>query len=243
MTRLKVSLGALMVCAASFAAFGASNAAASTLHQCENTGGTKLETAQRYSDSECKTKSVTGSFQTVPLSAGSHEVTTTGTSDFVLSSAPLGIKNKITCKKMGSVATAINEEVGGKMQVSGGASVTEFSECVVNEPAGCTVAEQPIKTKEITSITEDLAGEVMRTKYTPKTGTELAAITLANCGLLNGKHSLNGVTRSESEGTTTQKFTTTSGSELTFFGAAATLTGTYHLVTTLTGQFLALETP
>src|SRR3954451_9738987 len=245
MTRLKVSLGALMVCAASFAAFGASNAAASTLHECTKAEATS--TSVRFEDSNCQEESAKGRFATTPLSAGSHKVTAEGTTPFVLSSAPFGIKQKITCKKMmTNGATAANEEVGGKMQVSGGASIIEFSECEVNEPAGCTVAE-PIKTKETTLVTEDLAGGVMRTKYTPKIGTEFTTITLGNCGLVNGGHTTNGALRSESKGVTTQEFSTTSGSELTFFGTTVTLTGTYDEYTetapNVKGPMLSLETP
>lgn len=245
MVRLKISLAALMVCAASFGAFGVSNAAASTLHECKTTGEPGA-TAQRFEDSNCTKKLETGGFQTVPL-AGTAKVTAQGTSAFVLSMAPLGIKNKITCNSMmSSGATATNAEVEGKMKVNGGASGLEFSECAVNEPAGCTVAN-PIKIKEITSVTEDLAGEVMRTKFAPKTGTEFVTITLGNCGLLNGGHTVNGVARSESEGVTTQRFSTTSGSALTFFGATATLTGTYQLFTEeagpKAGPMLSLETP
>ncbi len=241
MIRLKVSLGALLACAAAFAVFGSGTAAASTLHEClKSTEGT----SQRYSDSECTTKSETGEFRTVPLPVKeAKKVKATGTSNFVLKSAPLGIQNEITCTEMSSNgATAENNEEGGKMDVKGGAQKTVFKNCTVNKPAGCTVAE-PIETKPITSTTEDLAGEVHRTKFTPVTGTEFVTITLSNCGLLNGGHTVNGTASSEGEGTTTQAFTTSSGSSLTFFGATATLEGKYHVATEANGQLLALETP
>jgi hypothetical protein len=242
MIRLKVSLGALLACAAAFAVLGSGTAAASTVHECKETGGTAKLTAQRYSDSACTTKSETGKFQTVPVE-GTQKVKATQTSNFVLKSAPLGIQNEITCEELSSSgATVTNVEEGGVMKVKGGAQKTIFSKCQVNKPAGCTV-KQPIETKEVTSITEDLAGEVMRTKFTPVVGKEFVTITLEGCGLLNGNHTIEGVARSQSEGTTTQAFSTTSGSELTFFGATATLEGKYHVATESGGQLLALETP
>src|SRR3954453_5314448 len=98
MTRLKVSLGALMVCAASFAAFGASNAAASTLHECTKAEATS--TSVRFEDSNCQEESAKGVFATTPLSAGSHKVTAEGTTPFVLRSSSFASKKKITCTQM-----------------------------------------------------------------------------------------------------------------------------------------------
>lgn len=226
MSRKRSILGALAIAALSCAALvGASSASAavSSLHEClKNVSGTEKGP---FSDPECKTTSKTGEFHTVKLT-GKPKLTLTNTGNFVLNSAPLGIQNEITCEEMMSAETTAENTASG----FSGEGKTTFSKCVVNKPAGCTV-KQPIETVKLKASSEDLESGVMRTKYTPASGTAFVTITLENCGLLNGGHTVTGVARSQTVDTETEEFSSTSGSELSFFGATATLTGKLHTVT------------
>jgi hypothetical protein len=184
-------------------------AEASTVHERKETGGTAKVTAQRYSDSACTAKGESGKFQTVPVE-GTQKVKATQTSNFVLKAAPLGIQIEITCQEQSAVgATVTDVEEGDVMKIDGGAQKIVFSKCTVNKLAGCTVA-QPIEVPQLVSETEDFASEVMRTRFSPSEGNRFVVITLENCGLLNGGHTIEGTASSESEGTTTQKFTSSS---------------------------------
>lgn len=225
MSRKRSLLGALTIAALCCAALvGASNASAvvSSLHECiKSATGTEKGP---FTNANCNETSKTGEFRTVRLE-GKKELTATQTTPFVLKSAPLGIQNEITCEEMMSAETTAENNASG----FSGEGKTTFSKCAVNKPAGCTV-QQPIETVKLKASSED--STVMRTKYTPASGTAFVTITLENCGLLNGGHTVTGVARSEAINTETEEFSTTSGSELSFFGATATLTGKLHFVTT-----------
>src|SRR3954453_16815858 len=151
MTRQRSILGALVLAALCFAALGASSAsgAVSSLHECQKLPVT-FTAKGRFNEGCQVLNTKTGEGRTVKTS-GLLKLTATQTSNFVLESAPLGIKNKITCEEMMSAeTTAENTET----KITGEGKTT-FSKCKVDEPAGCTVVE-PIETVKLKAESEDL---------------------------------------------------------------------------------------
>jgi hypothetical protein len=117
----------------------------------------------------------------------------------------------------------------------------ELSACKVNKPIGCTV-KQPIETVQLSESSEDLAGEVMRTLFTPKEGSKLATITLEGCAI-KGAYSLEGKLRSQTVSIETEEFSATSGSELTIGKAAVIIKTSFHDATASGGKTVVRETP
>jgi hypothetical protein len=239
MSRMKSALGLGLLSALCLCAFGASSASAMTAHECLQSAGTG---GISYTSSACTTAGA-GGWQKVPI-AGTQSVKFTGTSSFTLSATVAGVKFTITCSGQESVgATLANSEVGGEMIVSGEGK-TKFTGCSVTAPVGkgCVVPGT-IETVNLASTTAG-GGALMGAKFTPKAGEEFVTIPVTKCTTeaLNGNKVVKGSAKSETKTPTTQAFTTTSGSSLTFGGQAATFTGEIHASTT-DGTPLLLETP
>jgi hypothetical protein len=237
MTRTKSILGLLIGAALCFAAFGASSASAATLHECTEVEPTS--TAGRFSDSECTEEAGEGEYATTPIS-GIQNVKATSTGHFTLTSIAGGIHVVITCEAMESHGTATNEEVAGAMTVSGEAGSVAYTGCTLVETPGTEGCSVPtnLTTNPVTSMTEGTS-----VKYTPKEGSTFIEIPLENCGVLTGNKKVKGSAKSEAKSPTTQEFNEGSGSELSFGGQPAKLTGSYHLVTTASGTPLYLSSP
>ncbi|HEX8752777.1 MAG TPA: hypothetical protein VF731_05100 [Solirubrobacterales bacterium] len=178
--------GALMSCA--LIAQSATAATNLTAFTCVNGEG-----SLDFSDSHCDhtvEKLGTGEYGHVAIPAGKvTEVENVSTTVAILKSSALGITTEIKCNKTHGSGTFQNEEVGGGFTGSGTGS-TEFSECTVAQPPGCTVQE-PIKTVKLRAEPVE-EGSKMGGKITPAEGTTFTVITLANCGLLNGEKSIQG---------------------------------------------------
>lgn len=247
MSKRKSILGILIasaMCICAVGAFGVSSASALTMHECTEASGT----TGSYTTSECSVTSETGKFHWVPI-VGKQTLTPTATTNFTLGAVVGGVKFKIVCTALGGTATAENTEAAGEMKIVG-TGVAEYSGCSVSEPAGksCVVAN-PIKTVELSSTTKE-----MKFTYTPKSGEKFTTIVVSGCTVtaLNGEKEVKGTAVAEVEepgtgtemGTagTTQKFTETSGSTLTFGGQAATFLGSLHY-STANGTKVAALTP
>jgi hypothetical protein len=244
MTRTKSILGLLIGAALCFAAFGASNASAATLHEC--TLAEETSTAARYEDSECKNEAGGGFFATTPIS-GKQNVKATNTGNFTLTAVVAGVHFVITATGMESVEGWAENDTSleGNMTVRGASKKVKYTGVTLHseEPGleGCTVPGT-LETGEVESMTEG-----MGVKYTPVGSTIFIEIPVSGCEntTLNGVKKVKGSARSEAESgtsTTTQEFSETSGSELTFAGQKAKFLGKYHL-TTENGTPLHLETP
>jgi len=241
MNRMKSVLTLGLLSALCLCAFGASTASAVptgvTLHECTNlfegTGGNP------YTSATCETVGP-GGYGTAPIS-GTQSVVATGTSNFVLSATVAGVKFTITCTGLESVGATATNGTSGEEMFASGEGKTKFTGCTVTAPVGkgCVVPGT-IETVNLSSKTNAAMG----TKYTPKSGEEFVTIPVTKCTTeaLNGNKIVKGSATSETKTVTTQAFTTTSGSSLTFGGQAATFTGDYHFSTT-NGTRLALETP
>jgi hypothetical protein len=240
MTLPRSSLGILIICAVCFAVMGVSSASAQTLHECQKVGSGGTSTT--FSDANCTTPSIGGEYRTVPLPLNTTvNVKGTNTTSMTMTASPLGIAIEITCSTLSSEGgTATNVEEGGKMKIKGEVTTTIFSGCEMKKPAGCVVPAE-IKTKSLVSETVDTE-TTMRTKITPKEGTTFVSFPVSNCGILNGEKTVVGTASSETVTPTTQRFSATSGSALTFAGATVTLTGDGHGSTT-DGTPLYAETP
>jgi hypothetical protein len=222
-----------------------------TLHQCKEEAGT----AETYSNSSCSVPSAEGHFRWVPIAPKEvHAVVpaltpTTGTSETHAVLRGLiagGIRYKITCTGLtSSNSEAENEEVGGVMSVVGHGKA-KFSGCYMPEPSGsgCTVPTT-LETNELNSSTKE-----MTTTYKPAAGLEENFITFTMSGctggfnVLNGSKTVKGAVSSVTESSlpTSQMFTETSGSNLTFGGQPAQFEAVIHLATE-NGVSLASLTP
>jgi len=238
MSRLKTYLAVLFGSSLLLGVFAVSNAGAVTMHVCKEAAAGA--TATEFSNSSCSTPLIGGKFRTVPV-VGTQAIQTTSTATWVMTASPLGINTEIVCKKSHSEgATATNVEEGGKMKIKGGSSTTVFEECQMNKPVGCIVPTT-IKTKGLVGESVDTE-TTMRAKIAPSEGTAFTSFVVSNCGLLNGEKTVNGTVSGETQTTTTAKFSSTTGSALTYAGATATLTGETHGSTT-DGTQLHVETP
>jgi hypothetical protein len=226
-----------------WACLPASNAAAMTMYECkENPEGP----GPHYSDSSCTQFNGSGKYETVTLEQGKTvEVTPTSTETFLSQVVLLGIPFKFHCENAtGSAQTTNSVDEKGNMYVQGNGKV-KLQQCIELEPegVGCTIPTE-IETKELQLQT---AG--MSTSYVPKEGTTLTTLKISGCGGsakgLNGEWAVTGklVAVTEEATPTTQRFTSTSGSEMKIGGTAATFTGALHYATKANGQTLALETP
>lgn len=228
---VSLGVGALCLCA-----FAVSSASALTLHECKakGSGGT----GSFYSDANCVNPEAGGKFERVPIGEAAQKISTTNTSNFTIGTTiNLATFNIICTVVTSSGETAANGLVGGEMFVSGEA-VTEFSTCNVEKgPEGCNVTV--VKTEKLKYKTTP----ANLIKYEPVAGTLFAKIKVEGCknGALNGEKELKGTATSETLTPQTQKFTTESGTNLTFAGAGATLTGEYHVSTEGKTEVLSFE--
>lgn len=252
MNRCRSLFGVVIACvlsACAMCALGASSASALTWHECMEKVGTPE--GNGYTNAECSetASSPGGKFHWVPIEEP-MTARPTSTGNFNLTATVGGVKFKIVCTGLTGTASAKNEEVGGVMGVSG-TGVAEYSGCTVTEPSGkgCTVAN-PIKTVELAFTTKE-----MSFVYNPKSGETFTTIVVSGCSVtaLNGEKLVKGTAVASVEapstgtnmgtGPTTQTFSTTSGSTLTFGGQSATLTGALHYATTEEGPKVAALTP
>lgn len=147
-------------------------------------------------------------------------VTGSGSGEYVLKGTPLGIKTEIKCAKVKVEKGAI--DVGG---VDKGTSELGFTECKVEKPAGCSVAE-PIKANDRTVLAETPVQEL----FEPPTGsTTFAEITLTGC-VVAGTFKVEGSQLCElpnagTESTSHEVVCKTTGSKLKFGGKAAEFSG------------------
>jgi hypothetical protein len=237
-------LGALLVSALCVCAFGVSNAAAVTFHQCENGTG---QTA-----SECEP-----GVHTTPI-VGSHKIKptltpTTGTAEThaVLAATIGGIKTKITCTGLtGSGSVENVEGIEGKMSVTGKELIQEFTGCVLVEPGqNCTVPATITTNKSKMESIDNTTTGTMQQKFTPESGEIFTGIVISGCtggaAILNGTKNVTGTATSEvlAASPTSAEFTSTTGSALKFGGQTATFEMVYHIATADNGKTLALETP
>ncbi len=105
-----------------------------------------------------------------------------------MTSEALGVKVEITCNT-GTGTGWIENPIGGGPGI--GLGTGSASNCTVNKPAGCTVAE-PITATTKTELTE-LGGSFWGVA-TPDEGSTFVEIELKNCGLLNQKFKITGKT-------------------------------------------------
>jgi hypothetical protein len=249
MTRRKSMLGALCLCALSicaFAAFGVSNAAAMTMHECLEATGTGV----KYTDNTCTTESGTGKFQTVPIELGKSvalepTLTPTGTppvTHAVLTSTVAGIEIEITCTALSSTNTVAKNVAGNIVEGSGNVTFTgcglvrpEKQECTVKGGGGGagTIITNLLSTKT----------EGMNTKFTPPKEKAFVEIEFSGCktAALNGTKPVNGFVNGVQTTPTSQTFNSGAG-ELTFGGQVAHFIATVHYKTKGTSTLVALET-
>lgn len=245
-------LGALLLCALCFSAFSAASASGSTLHVCTEEG-LNQSTLERYTNGTCLvTDTITpGHFHTTEIANGTAtKVTGEGEGNQELSATLSGVKFTIKCTgQMTTAGTGTNVEEGGVMKTKGAGIVIEYTGCTVTAPAekGCKIKEGKIKTVALKSITVDEAGEVMKVKFEPESGTKFTTITVEGCSVsaLNGEKPVEGTASGLVSKTDAGllEFTSTSGSALTFGGQAATYTGKTRSVMEGTTLKLAEETP
>ena len=241
-TRRNSIVGALVLCALSFCAFGAasSSAAVLTWHTCttHQAGGT----GPRFSDSHCQTPSASGEFETVEIPTNVlTPVTVTSTAESKSGATIGGIETEIVCTEMMSTAGGV-ENVNEPMAAKGSGGVFVYSGCTVSKPAGCVVKGGTVTTVSLKS--EAFAsGAEHKIKFEPEEGTIFTTITLEKCTNegFNGAKKVTGKVTAVSEGSM-QTTSGTAGGELKFGGQTATFSSTSHLVMAGTENTVALET-
>ena len=262
----KSILGAMLLSALAFCAFGASSASASTLHECVQEKQA-APTNQPFTDSTCQTASTEGTWFTKPILANTKielEPTLTKTlgggtggageeegEHAVMHGTVGGVEYRITCKKLSSPnSVAENKEVGGKMVVEG-TGKSRFEECSMPKPTQCTVPAT-IETEELTQTIVDVSETEHFVKFAPVVAPKFVTFTISNAAgktcpeALRGAKTAEGSVRArvDSPDKRMLTFDSTSGSELKFGGQPALFTATIHFKTKGgTGQTVAWETP
>ena len=260
----KSILGAMLLSALTFCAFGAASASASTLHECveESVGAT----AGGFTDSTCQTESKTGTFHTKPIAPNTKielEPTLTETAGggtggageeagvhLVVHGTIGSVEYRITCKKLTSPNSASeNKESGGKM-VNEGTGKNRFEECSMTKPTQCAVPAT-IETVELKVTTVDQESGEMFFKVAPVSGSQFVTLTISNAPektcpeALRGSKTVEGNVwgRVDTSDKRMMTFDSTSGSELRFGGQPALFTATVHFKNKNTGRTVASETP
>jgi hypothetical protein len=237
-------LSALSICA--FAAFGVSNAAAMTLHECKAETGT----GTKYTDSTCSTESKTGTFQTVTLPLNTNvelEPTLTPTGEppvthAVLASTVAGIAIEITCTALSSGNTIAKNVTGNIVEGSGS---TTFTGCTLAKPTGtgCVVKSPGAGGGTITTNLLTTKTSEMNTKFSPPVSGVFVEIEFSGCtpAALNGVKAVKGFVNGVQTTNTSQTFNSGAG-ELTFGGQEAHFKATVHYKTKGTSTLVAQET-
>jgi hypothetical protein len=268
MTRCRLTIGALALCALSVCAFGASSSVAANPHwyTCKNVG-VPLGT---FTSSTCSGPRFTEqAWETVKAPKKTRiNVTSTkrkkGEEEEVLPNefkgTVAGIKLEITCGTMtsgdeaetkeGGKETVIDETEKGEATTGGG--FFKYTECAVAtpEPTKCKVKGGGFTTVNLigtTSMASEAEEAVSLIKMSPETGTTIATITIEGCGMgaLNGPKTLTGSMVGEvpGEAKSVTLFEGAVGGELKLAGAKAEMFQRNHTVMWGTQNAVGLETP
>jgi hypothetical protein len=176
-----VMWGVLLVCAGvTQSAAGAWTAAKHlTAFTCVKGAG-KLDFADAHCDQAVTAG--TGEYGHVAIPVGkTTEAETTNSTPAVLKATILGAVTKITCEKVHGTGTFQNEEPSAGVHSGKAVGSSKFSECVVNEPAGCAIA-QPITTESTTGTPVE-EGALMGGEIRPTSGTKFTNIKITGCAI------------------------------------------------------------
>jgi hypothetical protein len=245
---MKLRKPLLVLCASAmavvaFSAFSVSAASASSTEECKTEGFEEIVTSQHFADSACTKKTgAEGEFHTIKLKEKA-ELTMKETSPIVISWSTAEFAAEIKCEKVMGKVTASNYQKEGKEALefgfTGEASIT-LSACKVSKPVGCTV--KSIETVPLKLSSEDLAKEVQRTLYAPKSGTKLASITISGCEI-SGTYALEGELRSQTIDLHSEEFGPSSGSKLTIEKSPVVIKGVICQVTEADNKPIVRELP
>jgi hypothetical protein len=258
MKRIKAVAGLMVLSGLCLCAFAASNASASTLHECTEKAANS--TATEFTSSTCATAGK-GNFRTTPIVGKKQVFPTLTETTFaektageingvhaVLHTVAGGVSFQITCKGIASANSFVeNKEVGGKM-VYEGTGTTEFTGCeTVGTLKGICTVPATLPTQPLTQTIED--GTEMKVVFKPTTaGGPFIIIPIegASCPeAFKGNQPVTG----EAKGTVTTaepqsiSFNSASGSTLFLGKLPAQFTAKIHFGTTVGGTPLAAETP
>ena len=191
----KAVIGLSLLCALVFTAFAAPSAqAGTTAFTCVKDGG-----AKDFKEAHCaKNGENDGNlyghvgFAGTTKWVSTNKKTANKTVDHtpaILKGTLAGASSEISCTKVDGHGSFTNEEVGGKMKVSGTA-VGTYTECTVLKPTKGCVVKQPIEATANVSTVEE--GATMGLRFTgSKAGETFTEIFYENkgaekCVLLNG---------------------------------------------------------
>jgi len=238
MSRRKSVIGIAVLFALVVSAFAASSASAEDrAYTCEPVASGSHQFAS--GDAHCVTPSAgTGAgfnhkliTETIDIT-GSNANTASGTTAAeasILKGTLSGLETELKCTTVKNGEVETNSLTNGTTSVSG-QGVIVYSGCVVEKPAGrgCKVTNGTVTTKLLSATTVGQTGTNL--KFTPKTGTEFAGVSLEGC--LNNKpptavYPVSGSLVASTSGatTTTTEAGITSQGTLTFGGNAAGLGG------------------
>lgn len=247
MTGRRAVIGLSLLCALAFTAFAAPSAqAGTTAFTCVKDGGAKDFTEAHCANNGENDGNKYGheKFAGTTKWVSTNKKTANKTVDHttaILKGTLAGAAAEISCTKVDGNGSLTNEEVGGKMKVSGTATVS-YSECTVTKPTkGCTV-KQPIVAEANISTVEE--GATMGLKFTgSKAGETFTEIFFEpkTCVLFNGgkPFPVTGSTVATDKGATSEF--TAAHSKLLLGGNAASYTG-IETVTSEGGTPLSLTT-
>jgi hypothetical protein len=244
-------IGLSLLCALAFTAFAAPSAqAGTTAFTCVKGGG-----AQEFTEAHCAANGhndgnkyghvgFAGTTNWVSTNKKTANTTVDHTTA-ILKGTLAGAASELSCTKVDGKGTLTNEEVGGKMQVSGTATVS-YRECTVTKPTkGCVVAEPVVAEANVLSVE---AGATMGLEFKgKKAGGVFAEIKYENkgaekCALLNGgkPFPVTGSTVATDKGATSEF--TAAHSKLVLGGNAASYTGMETVTSEANGTPLTLTT-
>lgn len=229
----KSILGAAVLFALAFCAFGAANASAAgtTAFTCvkESPGGLFGEHCLTSGSGSAEYRHVAFEGETTSIATNANTAEgTTAASPAILKGTAAGVGVAIKCTTVGGEGPVKNAETaGGEMYVHTEGSF-QFTGCEVTSPAGkgCKVNGGAFTTTTLTGTSE---GQGDAVKITPKGGTEFGSVKIEGCSIagLNNTFPISGSLKAEVNGATltmTHEGSTTQGT-LKFAGGKAGLEG------------------
>jgi hypothetical protein len=263
MTRIRSTLGVLLLSALAVCAFGVSSASALTGHECKAAG---KGTGTKYSDAKCSVVSGEGTFETEAIEAGVSknvegtvtpttggvELTTgenTAGEHLVLHSILGGIEVQITCTGFSTPEANATNNAGPPMTVTG-TGKSRYTGCAI--VASTKAAENCEVPATLETVTLKQTTEEDKVVYEPNAGAFFIKIPFTNkagktCpAAILGEKEFKGVAKGSVASPTSIEFTKTSGSALTLGGQTAFFTGVIHFRTAGTSGetgTIGLETP
>ncbi len=221
-------LGILILgCCAICLCIGAGSASAFGMELCtKKAEGTP--TAGKFEDAECTKTNEKGEWQRVtPHESLAMKASVVGASQFTSTVGTNNVPVAFECSSFSNMGgLGENVEAGEVKTVKGKGRFFLYGGCTVSKPTSCNIVGGSFETEGLKLLAYSEAGAT-KVSFAPEIGTTIAEVEISGCAI-SGAYPLKGTLVGTVPGgeESLVKFTTGSGSSLTFGGHAATYVAT-----------------